>query len=278
MSDPSKAEVNVPDFHVGGRWREIEAVGYENLALATRRHWGLGDNPISNVHLLLENNGVVTTALDFNCHELGGFCYRDDDGRPYVALSCDRASGAWSRLDAAHELGHLIMHGGVLASEINDETHALLERQAARFARSFLMPRDTFGKEVVRPRMVVFQRLKKRWNAPIVEMVRRMVDLDMVNVVEARRLGHDYGKLGWVGNEPEETEREQPLVIRRAIETVDREGVLSRTQLAGTMLLHPTDVGQGCGLPAGFFDCAPGHECRDGSAPSVMVGDFRAYC
>lgn len=270
--------VNVPDFRVGSHWAELADSDFESMSQATRRFWGLGDNPISNVHLLMENNGVVTSALEFNCEALGGFCYRDGDGRPFMALSCDVPTAARSRMDAAHELGHLILHRNVSAVELSDDrVHALVERQAARFARSFLAPRDTFGKEVVRPRMVVFQRLKKHWNIPIVDMVRRMVDLGTLDGERAGALMADYVKLGWVGNEPEEQEREQPLVIRRAMEVLERERVMSRARLAADLPMLPGEIEQICALPAGFFSGAGFREVRR-DEPGDAVGDFRAYC
>src|SRR5258708_4857397 len=50
---------NLPNLDVPSRVDEISDEFIEGAAEAVRRHWKLGDGPISNVAWLLENNGVV---------------------------------------------------------------------------------------------------------------------------------------------------------------------------------------------------------------------------
>ncbi len=55
--------------------------------------------------------------------------------RPLMVLSVDKADDVFRhRFTAAHELGHLLMHGEYTAGD------PALERQADRFAAEFLMP------------------------------------------------------------------------------------------------------------------------------------------
>ncbi len=67
---------------------------------------------------------------------------------------------AWSRtrFDAAHELGHLVMHVDANPGSID------LESEANRFAAAFLLPKETFAREC--PNWLdwkLLRELKTRW-------------------------------------------------------------------------------------------------------------------
>jgi len=54
-------------------------------------------------------------------------------------LASDKGDAAVSRFDAAHELGHLIMHHDAEPGDL------YMERQADAFAAAFLMPAETIA-------------------------------------------------------------------------------------------------------------------------------------
>src|SRR6476646_6900902 len=56
--------------------------------------------------------------------------------RPLILLTDDKSNYVRSRFDAAHELGHLVMHA---KADPNDRS---IERQAHDFAASFLLPAE----------------------------------------------------------------------------------------------------------------------------------------
>jgi Zn-dependent peptidase ImmA (M78 family) len=77
---------------------------------------------------------------------------------PRVTLGTDKNDRARSRFDAAHELGHLVMHG--------DQIWGLpeIEKQAHAFAAAFLMPAEDIREEL--PATVDWPKLfnlKRRW-------------------------------------------------------------------------------------------------------------------
>ena len=95
----------------------------ESAASNLRKHWGLKDRPISNVIHLLENNGAVVTRMRLDAHTLDAFsCWRKDQQRPYFVLGADKNVAARSRLDAAHELGHIILHRHIDQHKIKNTT------------------------------------------------------------------------------------------------------------------------------------------------------------
>ena len=63
-------------------------------------------------------------------------CLVDHHDRPVVVLGADKGQSDRSPFDAAHELGHLVLHRPEHAGTREVET------QAHRFAAAFLMPAD----------------------------------------------------------------------------------------------------------------------------------------
>ena len=57
----------------------------EAAATATRRQFGLGNGPVSNIAWLLENHGAVVSRCDLDAEPLDAFSeWRADEGVPYV--------------------------------------------------------------------------------------------------------------------------------------------------------------------------------------------------
>lgn len=145
----------------------------EEIATMCRRHWGLGDGPIGNMTALLESKGCIMTLSELGVTNVDAFsCWQD--GRPFVFLGSDKGSACRSRFDAAHELGHLILHGGVTEAQIEGkDVLDRIEREANRFAASFLLPKKTFPAEVFSHRMAHFVELKRRWKVSVRAMAYR---------------------------------------------------------------------------------------------------------
>lgn len=120
--------------------RDLGDAEIEAIATECRRFWSLGDGPISNVVLLLENNGAVVVRKAMGSESLDAYSHwNHDHGRPYVILGTDKKSAARSLVDAAHELAHMLLHRHVEERHFNSgEVHKLMEAQAMRFAGAFL--------------------------------------------------------------------------------------------------------------------------------------------
>ena len=104
----------------------------EVAARSLREHWALGERPIKNMVHLLEAKGIRVFSLAENTRTVDAFSLWRDT-RPYVFLNMLKTP-EHSRHDAAHELGHLVLHrhGGPRGRRAEDE--------ANQFAASFLMP------------------------------------------------------------------------------------------------------------------------------------------
>ncbi|WP_299364693.1 XRE family transcriptional regulator [uncultured Paracoccus sp.] len=92
----------------------------EEIATGVRRHWTLGDGPIANMVALLETHGVIGARFEIGAEKIDAFSAWID-GRPYVFLGSDKGSCVRSRFDAAHQLGHLILHADISQEDLESE-------------------------------------------------------------------------------------------------------------------------------------------------------------
>lgn len=105
----------------------------EAAADSVRRCWGLGELPVKNMVHLLESKGVRVFSLSVDALEVDAYStWRGNT--PFVFLNTKK-SAEHSRFDAAHELGHLVLH------RHGAPTGQVAEREAQAFASAFLMPR-----------------------------------------------------------------------------------------------------------------------------------------
>ncbi|MBI5970984.1 MAG: helix-turn-helix transcriptional regulator, partial [Deltaproteobacteria bacterium] len=66
-------KVNFPDLSPPDDLSKISNQLIEEYAVKVRRLWGLGDSPISNLVLLLENNGAVVVRYELGAETLDAF-------------------------------------------------------------------------------------------------------------------------------------------------------------------------------------------------------------
>jgi Zn-dependent peptidase ImmA (M78 family)/DNA-binding XRE family transcriptional regulator len=250
-------EPNVPLMDVPEDPTELSDERIEEIAGEVRWRWNLGEGPISNVVLLLENNGVIVTRGALGAHTLDAFSrIGESDGVPYIFLGDDKRAAGRSRFDAAHELAHLVLHRHVSESVARkSELFKLMEEQAHRFAGAFLLPARSFGKEVTRIGLDPFLALKPRWRVSVALMIKRAENLGWINEHQAQILWIQYGRRRWRGHEPldDKLPVEEPRLLRRAVELLVSQGVQTVEDIRFRNPFAPTDIEQLVGLPPGFL-------------------------
>lgn len=228
-------EVNLPELTVDPTSDDFEQV--EQIAGMVRRRWVLSPtDPLPHVVRLLEANGIAVVRDYRSSHRVDAFSVSFAD-RPVVILSSEKGKHDRSRFDASHELGHLTMHEGV------PEATKQVELQAHRFAGAFLMPAAGIEHELPRTARDVraLLELKQKWGASIAAILRRSRDLgrmspdDYVNAMKA------ISARGWRRDEPGNVSPEEPVLLRRAVEVAEAEGV-DVDELARTASLRPDFV------------------------------------
>ncbi len=189
----------------------------ESCAAEVRRQWGLGSGPIPNMVKLLESRGVIVAPIQANCASVDAFSFWFE-GRALVMLVLDKKSPSRSRFDAAHELGHLVLHNDASPGDPS------AERQADRFAAAFLMPAETYGRECpTRLNWPCLLDLKRRWRVSLAALVRRGRDLGRLSDASYRRAFTFLNSTGQRREEPDEPPRESPLLVARALEVIHDE-------------------------------------------------------
>ena len=113
----------------------------EVAAEMLRAEWGLGEGPVADMIATLESNGVRVFSVAEASQLIDAFSFWDElRNRPFVFLTTSK-SGERRRMDAAHELGHLVLHRKV---DLKDGDSREVEHQADAFASAFLMPNRGF--------------------------------------------------------------------------------------------------------------------------------------
>ena len=230
----------------------ISRAEVEELALAVRDAWQLGQGPISTMVGLLEAKGVIPVEVPGHSAKLDAFSVWIED-LPLVFLTPEKHSGSRRRFDAAHELGHLLMHRGRAPGDVE------AEREAHAFASAFLLPSAPFLAEC--PRRLDWTRLrqmKQRWGVSLAALIRRAFDLGLYTEATYRRAYAVLNQRGWRTDEPDEPEMEHPTLLARAVTLVGSAGhslerVAAELKLSKRMierLLGFGIVGKPGGLPA----------------------------
>jgi len=146
----------------------------ENAALALREYWGLGQRPINDIIKLLESKGVRVLSLKEDIRTVDAFSFWRRK-TPYIFLNYFKTIER-SRFDAAHELGHLVMHVGGRMSRGRDT-----EREADTFASCFLMPEGDIMAEITRNPTIDYLISKKaRWKTSLSSLCYRLHKLKIL--------------------------------------------------------------------------------------------------
>lgn len=246
--------VNVPSINAKDHLT-IRDEDIESIANDLRKHWKLGAGPISDVVLAMENAGIVVSGDELGYTNMDGVSkWFDCDDRPYVFLARDKANSARHRFDAAHELGHLMLHRDLSDVEFNSR-YTELERQANLFASAFLLPAETFAAEVAMPSLETFLAMKPRWKASVGAMVFRAKQLGIISEEYGTRLWKNYSARGWRRGEPgdEKIVFEETRLMSRAIKMLLEEGGFDQARIVSEVGLFPADIERLCGLPENYL-------------------------
>ena len=177
LSDWIEARFNLPKPDLMGFG---EGVDPEAAAEMMRQKWGLGLKPIRNMVHLLEAKGIRVFSLAEDTRALDAISMWRRD-LPYIFLNTAKTAER-SRFDAAHELGHLVLHkhGGPQGREAEDEANL--------FASSFLLPRAEIQARL--PRVNTLQEIveaKKYWRVSVGALNYRLHKMRITSEWQYRR-------------------------------------------------------------------------------------------
>ena len=211
-----------------------EDVDPETAARSVRAEWGLGERSIPNMIHLLEAHGVRVFSLSEESREMDAISFWRGN-LPYVFLNTIK-SGEHSRMDAAHELGHLVLHwrGGAHGRK--------LEHEAQQFASAFLMPRSSVLAEAPRGgQLDQIVRAKKRWKVSVAALVYRMNVVGLLSDWDYRTLFIKMNGDQMRVKEPYPIQAETSQVLGKVFKMLRDEGV-SKADIARDMRIYPEEL------------------------------------
>lgn len=182
------------------------------VAAETRDVLGVSRGPVGHLVRTLEAAGVVVLTMPAEPvmdRRVDAFS-TDAGNRPLVLLNPDKDDKARSRFDAAHELGHLVMHPDI------EPGSRLVEQQAQTFASQFLAPDADLRPDL--PNTLDWDallRAKRKWGISLAALVYRCRRLELwseaTHLRAVKRLAADgYPERGPLGP------RETPVMLGRA--------------------------------------------------------------
>lgn len=248
---------NFPDLRLPDDPLLLSDAEIESAAEDVRRYWGMRDGPIANMVLLLENQGAVLARDQLGADTLDGLSqFVVQENRPYIMVGTDKGSAARWRFDAAHELGHIILHGRVAPELLSRAEHfKRIEEQAHRFAAALLLPLVPFSEDVFAANLDAFRSIKAKWKTSIAMMVMRARHADLISRDEEQRLWINMARRGWRRAEPldDVLEVEEPRLLRRSFELVLEQSGQTSEDVLAALSLPAKDVEALSGLPPGFL-------------------------
>ena len=180
--------VSLPELELP---EELTDEAVVEAARLTRAAWGIAPGPVPSVVQALEAHGIIALRLPTETDAAVDAFSTYSGARPLVFLSPTKDDKARSRFDAAHELGHLVLHPDT------EPGSKLVEQQAHQFVAEFLMPRDEIVEDL--PRRInwpAFHELKRHWGVSLRALVYRAHSLGRLSEASYRRANQQLSVWG----------------------------------------------------------------------------------
>ncbi|WP_336644618.1 XRE family transcriptional regulator [Microbacterium sp. USHLN186] len=231
--------VDIPGF-AGG---EIAPGTFPTDPAAAARHlreaWDMGDGPVPQVVRLAESKGIIAVLVPMAEDEVARIDAFSTSAfnRPVMVLSPDRADDVYRhRFSAAHELGHLVLHGGRVAGTTD------VEREADKFAAEFLTPRAAMEARLKsRLDMADVLKVSLEWGVEPKSVIYRSRELGKISDATARRGYIRINQVGVVHEPVAQFPGELPALLSRAVELAEQRGV-TIPELAAELAWTPAHV------------------------------------
>lgn len=198
--------LNLPLINIDSK--NLSGFEIEEIANKIREYWNLGNEPIKELQYTLEENGIIVVGSRVTDRKIDAYSQllkMDNDETYIVVLSAGKKGKARINFDLAHELGHIILHPWTEDIEtISSEEFKERERQANKFASSFLLPKETFRADIEKfpTELDYYLKLKSRWECSVQAMLYRSNDLGVITNNQFQYLMRQVSQRGWRSKEP----------------------------------------------------------------------------
>lgn len=204
-------DIRIPEVDAYETPAEIELA-----AERCRSEWGLGHGPVEHMSRLAENVGAIVTSFSGLSKEVDAMSV--SGRRPIIVRNEAKESACRQRFDIAHELGHFVMHGGIVTGDRQTES------QANRFAGALLVPRGMMMKLFPRGRgsrldWSALSEFKLQWGLSKAATLYRARQLDIISEAQYKTGVINLRRTGEALRETEDSQipLEQPELIGRSL-------------------------------------------------------------
>ena len=204
---------NDNEFDEQGSVAELKEI--ERISMQVRKYWNLGIEPIPNLQFTLEENGLIVTGFDTNESKIDAFSQRtllksrgNHQGEMFL-IAVDQGTKPMGRIrfDLAHELAHVLLHPWSEGLDmIPKEEFKHREAQANMFAGAFLLPAESFARDVQAypTDLKYYLWLKRKWRVSVQAMVYRSRQLEIITSNQHQYMMRQISKNGWRKQEPDD--------------------------------------------------------------------------
>lgn len=245
-------KVNLPEISEGTTPQEAARI--------LRSFWNLGNGPITNLIQIMEKNGIIVTTFKTSSDTIDAFSHKYDD-LYIVVLSENKKVAARSYFDAAHELGHIMLHDWYEdIEELSREEFRQKEKEANDFAASFLCPDESFKQDFSITRgntLESYALLKRKWHISIEALLYHASRLQLITPQQYQYSYRILHKKGWYRHEPfdDVITLPPPTLFRDAIELLLKENIFTTISLMQSLensgcAMNYDQVEKLLGLPA----------------------------
>ena len=197
----------------------------EQAAVAIRKKWQLGLDPIASVTGVLEDHLIHVIEIDApeKFDGLSALARQNKHLKAAAVVDSLARCGERQRFNLAHELGHIVMD----VAEGVDE-----EKAAFRFAGAFLAPIEVLHREVGKSRHAIepteLLLLKRSFGMSMQAILYRLKELHIITERYFKSWFYSLSAAGHRKAEPDPLPREVPAWLSRTVLRALAERVLSR--------------------------------------------------
>lgn len=254
-------KLNLPDV---SEFLNQDEIDYELMAQKVREYWDISSKPIEDFPYLLEKNGIIVASYPVSQDNIDAYSQKinvEGCDKFIIVLSDDKNSAVRSNFDAAHELGHILLHDWNLdLEELPREEFKKQEKQANNFAAAFLLPKDAFLKDVsLYPKdLKYYIELKRKWKVSISAMLIRANKLGVINDNQYQYLMKQMTFNNWRQNEPLDNViiKQEPILLNKSIEMLIGNNIFNPQEFLDELAennisMKPDEVEKLLNLPEG---------------------------
>ena len=208
------------------------------------------EEPIPSVVEILETFGVRVLELPTELR-IDGLAARYGD--EYVVVLNPTVSNERGRLNAAHELAHVLFGDCDHDREETTET----EKRAFEFSSHFLLPNNQLKKAFIGKSMVRLVQFKERFGISLAAMVYRAGKLGFITKPEAKWLWIEFARKGWRSNEPGLVRPDRATRFEQLIDELQMSGKMSLKEVADLAGVRPEGIRERLNFAMGIQESGP---------------------